>query len=199
MCIICVSPENVRQPDTSTITNMFCHNPHGACYMFARDGRVHIRKGFMNLSGLLNALREEHFTEADPVVYHFRISTQAGVGPQMTHPFPLSNRPSHMKALDVDCRCGVAHNGIIRMTSDPNNKEYSDTAIFITDYLTKIIQRPSDLRNRKRLELIDKLAQSKFAIMDGKGYIATIGEFLNEDGLLYSNTSYQSFKYDLPF
>ena len=199
MCIICVSPENVRQPDRNTIANMFCRNPHGAGYMFARDGKVHIRKGFMNLDGLLNALREEHFTAADPVVYHFRISTQAGVNPQMTHPFPLSNRPAHMKALDVDCRCGVAHNGIIRLTSDPANKEYSDTAVFITDYLPRIIQRPSDLRNTKRLELIYKLAQSKFAIMDGKGNIATVGEFLDEDGLLYSNTSYQPFKYDLPF
>ncbi len=199
MCIICVSPENVRQPDRKTLATMFHRNPHGAGYMFARDGRVCIRKGFMDLHALLNALEEEHFTAADPVVYHFRISTQAGVNPQMTHPFPLSNRPAHMKALDVDCRCGVAHNGIIRLTSDPHNREYSDTAIFITDYLTKIIQRPSDLRNTKRLELIYKLAQSKFAIMDGKGYITTVGEFVNEDGLLYSNTSYQPFKCDLPF
>ena len=199
MCIICVSPENVQQPSTQIIRNMFSRNPHGAGYMFARDGKVHIRKGFMNLSGLLNALREEHFTAADPVVYHFRISTQAGVNPWMTHPFPLSNRPAHMKALDVDCRCGVAHNGVIRLTSDPDNREYSDTAVFITDYLTRIIQRPSDLRNTKRLELIWKLAQSKFAIMDGNGYIATVGEFLNADGLLFSNTSYQPLKYEWPF
>ena len=199
MCIICVSPENVRQPDRRTLATMFHRNPHGAGYMYARDGKVHIRKGFMTLPALLNALDEEDFSKADPVVYHFRISTQAGINPQMTHPFPLSNRPAHMKALDVDCRCGIAHNGIIQLTSDPRNREYSDTAVFIRDYLTKIIQRPSDLRNAKRLELIYKLAQSKFAIMDGKGYIATVGEFVNEDGLLYSNTSYQPIKYSLPF
>ena len=199
MCIICASPENVQQPSSQIIRNMFSRNPHGAGYMFARDGKVHIRKGFMTLHALLNALKEEHFTAADPVVYHFRISTQAGVNPWMTHPFPLSNRPAHLKALDVDCRCGVAHNGIIQLTSDPRNREYSDTAVFIRDYLTKIIQHPSDLRNTKRLELIWQLAQSKFAIMDGKGYIATVGEFVNEDGLLYSNTSYQPFKYGLPF
>ena len=199
MCIICVSPENVRQPDRNTIVTMFNRNPHGAGYMFARGGKVHIRKGFMSLPALLNALEQESFTVVDPVVFHFRISTQAGINPQMTHPFPLSNRPAHMKALDVNCRCGVAHNGIIRLTSDPDNREYSDTAIFITDYLTKIIQRPSDLRNTKRLELIWQLAQSKFAIMDAKGYIATVGEFVNEDGLLYSNTSYLPFKYRLPF
>ena len=198
MCIICVSPQGVRQPDTQTIRTMFLRNPHGAGYMYTRNGKVHIRKGFMNLTALSNALKQEHFTENDPVVYHFRISTQAGINPQMTHPFPLSNQPAHMKALDVDCRCGIAHNGIIDITTDPRNREYSDTAIFITDYLTRIIRRPSDLKDERRLELIYKLAQSKFAIMDGKGFIATVGRFVNEDGLLYSNLSYIP-AYDLPF
>ena len=26
-----------------------------------------------------------------------------------------------MKALDLDCKCGIAHNGIIRLTTDPTN------------------------------------------------------------------------------
>ena len=34
------------------------------------------------------------------------------------------------------------------------------------------------------------MARSKFAIMDGSGYVATVGEFINEHGLLFSNTSY---------
>ena len=95
---------------------------HGAGYMFARDGRVQIHKGFMDVDSFLDAIRGEHFTAKDSVVYHFRISTQAGVNPEMTHPFPLSNRLSYMKALDVECRCGVAHNGIIRLTSDRNQQ-----------------------------------------------------------------------------
>ena len=47
MCIICVSKSGVRQPDENTIRTMFRHNPHGAGYMVARDGRVIIHKGFM--------------------------------------------------------------------------------------------------------------------------------------------------------
>ena len=119
-----------------------------------------------------------------------RISTQAGVNPEMTHPFPLSNQPGRMRQLDASCRCGVAHNGIIHLTSDPNNTRYSDTAIFITDYLSQIIHRRSDLRDRKILDSIFQMARSKFAIMDGSGYVATVGEFINEHGLLFSNTSY---------
>ena len=122
MCIICVSKPGVRQPDENTIRTMFYRNPHGAGYMFARDGRVEIRKGFMRLDEYLRAIREERFTAADSVVYHFRISTQAGVNPEMTHPFPLSNQPARLRRLDQSCRIGVAHNGVIRLTSDPDNE-----------------------------------------------------------------------------
>lgn len=40
---------------------------------------------FMDVDEYIEAIRAEHFTAKDPVVYHFRISTQAGVNPQMTH------------------------------------------------------------------------------------------------------------------
>ena len=195
MCIICVSKSGICQPDESTIRTMFHHNPHGAGYMFARDGWVTIHKGFMDLDDYLRAIREEHFTVSDNVVYHFRISTQAGINPEMTHPFPLSNRLGRMMKLDTTCRIGVAHNGIIQLTSDPDNHRYSDTALFITQYLTMLIKRREDLRDQRILDTIWRLAQSKFAILDGGGYIATVGQFLNRDGLLFSNASFQGWRY----
>ena len=194
MCIICVSKPGCEQPSVKTLRTMFLLNPHGAGYMVARGGKVFIHKGFMNIEEFLNAVRREQFTAADSVVYHFRISTQAGVNPEMTHPFPLSNQPRRMRALDMTCRYGVAHNGIIRLTSDPTNTRFSDTAVFITDYLTNIIRKPADLRNQERLDTIYRLAQSKFAIMDGSGYTATVGEFINDRGILYSNRSYTGWR-----
>ena len=196
MCVICASPAGVRQPTLSEICDMFDRNPDGAGYMVARDGRVEIHKGFMDLGEFLDAIEAEHFTAEDPVVYHFRISTQAGVNPEMTHPFPLSNQIEHMKALDVECSCGVAHNGIIRLTTDPTNREYSDTALFIANYLSLIIRDPGDLRDERVLKLIHRLAGSKLAIMDADGYIATVGEYINLKGLLFSNATFQSERYN---
>mgnify|MGYP000637477524 CR=1 FL=1 len=190
MCIICVSKSGVQQPTDSTIRAMFRRNPHGAGYMYARDGKVTIHKGFMNIEDFLSAVHTERFTPQDSVVYHFRISTQAGVGPEMTHPFPLSNRPARLRKLDLRCRVGVAHNGVIPLTSDPSNERYSDTAIFITDYLSRLIRSRADLRDQRLLDEIFQIAQSKFAIMDGGGYIATVGKFIDERGLLFSNASY---------
>lgn len=190
MCIICVSPIGTRQPTRNQIKMMFMRNPHGAGYMYARNGKVFIHKGFMNLEDYQSAIASEHFTAKDAVIYHFRISTQAGVNPEMTHPFPLSNRRPLMRELDLECGCGVAHNGIIRLTSDPQEQMYSDTAIFITDYLTRILRRPEDLRNPDKLHMIYHLALSKFAILDKTGYIAMVGDFINDHGLLFSNRSY---------
>lgn len=178
MCIICVSKSGVRQPSDITLRAMFRRNPHGAGYMYARDGKVTIHKGFMNIEDFLAAVHAEQFTPQDSVVYHFRISTQAGVNAPMTHPFPLSNQPRMMRSLDL--------------TSDPDNKRYSDTAIFVTDYLSKIIRKKADLRDPVTLELIWQLAKSKFAIMDNSGYIATVGHFIDDHGLLFSNDSYQT-------
>ena len=57
MCIICVSPARTRQPSISQIRTMFRNNPHGAVYMFSRDGRVQIHKGFMDVASFLDAIR----------------------------------------------------------------------------------------------------------------------------------------------
>ena len=195
MCIICVSKSGVRQPTVTELNTMFRNNPDGAGYMVARHGMVSISKGYMDFGEFLNAVRREHFTERDSVVYHFRISTQAGVNPEMTHPFPLSNRLERMEKLDTTCRIGVEHNGVIRLTADPDNRRYSDTALFITQYLRVLIQRREDLRDRRVLDTVWNLAQSKFAIMDGGGYVATVGEFLNQDGLLFSNASYMGWNH----
>lgn len=195
MCIIAISRPGEKQPGFDTIRTMFRNNPHGAGYMYARDGKVIIHKGFMDIDSYLAAISAERFRNKDSVVYHFRISTQAGVNPEMTHPFPLSNQLRHMEKLDLQCQCGIAHNGIIRLTSVPWETDYSDTALFITNYLTRILRKKKDLHAPEVLKKIYAMAQSKFAILDGSGYIATVGDFIEEDGILYSNTSFLPRRY----
>ena len=187
MCVICVSEKGVRQPHPWEIRKMFAKNPHGAGYMVANGKNVRIEKGFMNVDAYLDALENEKFGEDDVVVYHFRISTQAGINQQMTQPFPLSDRLDHMKALSVECECGVAHNGIIPITTDPREKEFSDTAMFITFYLSDLIRRPKDLKDKNVLMDIEDLIQSKMVILDRSGEMAYIGKWHDLAGLKFSN------------
>lgn len=190
MCIICSSAAGVRQPSESQLERCFRSNPHGAGYMVARNGAVEISKGFMTWPEFLRAIRYEKFTAADPVVYHFRISTQAGVTPEMCHPFPLTAHIEDCKLLDVGCPVGVAHNGVIRLTSDPTDREYSDTAHYIAEFLRFFVREPSDLEDPDVLDAISRTTGSKWAIMDGSGLIATVGDFVSDRGLLFSNSSY---------
>ena len=192
MCVIAASKRGVMQPTTEQIKRMFDSNPDGAGYMYARDGKVIIHKGFMEVNDFIRAVRDEHFTENDPVVYHFRISTQAGVCPTMTHPFPLTGKLETCELLDVECAVGFAHNGIIRMTSDHSETRFSDTAYFITEYMTRLIRNSDDITDPSVLTMIDCLTNSKWAIMEGlTGNIVTVGKFINQDGILFSNETFR--------
>ena len=193
MCVIAVSKTGKRQPTEAELSAMFRRNPDGAGYMVARAGRVEIHKGFMLYSDFARAVKNEHFTEDDAVVYHFRISTQAGVNPEMTQPFPYSKDLRYMRALDVmNAKMGIAHNGIIPLTSDPAEKTYSDTALFIARYLTRIVRYKHDIDSTETQNVIECLiGYSKLAILTGDGGITTIGEFTEDNGILLSNTHHK--------
>ena len=191
MCIIAVSKIGVRQPSLDQLRRMFNNNPDGAGYMYARDGKVHIHKGFMNWEDFSRNIKNENFTKDDPVVYHFRISTQAGICPTMTHPFPLTKDLKLCEKLDMICPTGVAHNGVITMTSFAKETRFSDTAYFISWYMSKLIRKPSEITDPFVADMIETLTNSKWAMMDGAtGDIVTIGKFENQKGLLFSNNSY---------
>ena len=191
MCVIAISAKGIKQPTMEQLRNCFENNPHGAGYMYACKGEVHIHKGFMTWEDFERAVRNEHFTEEDPVVYHFRITTQAGVKPSMTHPFPLTPNIAQCEALDVTTRgIGLAHNGIIRMTTNYKETRYSDTALFVAQYMTKLLRKRSDADDLAVLTMIENLTNSKWAILTPDGEIRTVGHFITTKGLMFSNDSY---------
>lgn len=194
MCVIAISKAGAPQPTSETLRTMFRRNPDGAGYMTARNGKVMIHKGFMAEDDYIRAVEAEHFTEADPVVYHCRISTQAGVNPWMTHPFPLTSDIVKTKLLDCEAPCGVAHNGIIRLTSDPKDHEYSDTAHFVSEYMPSLIRTSADLYKPAVLKMLRLLTDSRLAILDGaSGHVATVGDWIEDGGVLYSNGTYKPY------
>ena len=113
----------------------------------------------------------------------------------MTQPFPMVRELESTKYLSTLSSVGVAHNGIIRLTTDPNEIEYSDTALFVSMYLPDILQKKADLKDKKVLDKIEKMIQSKMVILDWNGDIALIGDFVRRDGLLFSNYSFQDYTY----
>lgn len=196
MCIIAYKPAGVDFPPKKTLKTCFENNPDGAGLMFADGGAVTIKKGFMTFAAFWKALRgvREKHGDAPAYVMHFRISTQGGVNPPCTHPFPLSREMDDLRRLETRAKIGVAHNGIITLTSAGWNKkiEYSDTMLFITRFLSLIIKSPEYYKDADTLKLIERLAESRLAILDGAGHCETIGAgWIEEAGVFYSNSTYK--------
>lgn len=192
MCIIVAKPMGVEMPDKETRERCFWSNPDGAGFMLADGKTVRIRKGFMELEEFEKALEYE-LDGFDPtetaVIMHFRIATHGKVKPSCCHPFPISDDPAELKATSIESRFGIAHNGVIQ--GRQTNDDWSDTMDFIADVVAPLKRMNANfMRSSDALDLLEGACRSKLAIMDNSGEIATVGQFYEDGGVLYSNTSY---------
>lgn len=195
MCIIACKPIGLEMPDTDTIENMWYSNPDGAGIMYNHKGHVYIEKGFMELDDFLNAVkrigRDVDLKQAG-VVMHFRITTHGGTRPENCHPFPISDSIPMLKKLRLTTRIGVAHNGIINNT--PRDKTISDTMEYIASQLAPLYRAlPEFYTNQDAMLLVKNGIQSKMAFLTDTGNIYTIGDFVDDKGILYSNHSYEGY------
>lgn len=209
MCIIAIKRKGIELPKEEIFENCFSNNSDGAGFMYNMDGKVVIKKGFMTYKAFKDALNEALEEIKDVVntgmVFHFRITTQGGTRAENCHPFPISNKEYDLQATHLTTNIGVAHNGIIDLTSgnsygtyDYTLKKYvkkdthlSDTQLFIRDYLFYIYGLNKKFyKSKAGLALVEKLIDSKMCFLDASGDIRTVGAFNEKDGMLYSNYTY---------
>lgn len=194
MCVIAAKPAGVEMPTEERLINMWYVNPDGAGFMYAAEGKVYIEKGFMKLEHLLDrldALGKRYDLKKLPMVLHFRITTHGGTKPENTHPFPISDSIGVLRKLKQQTDLGVAHNGIIPVTP---RKDISDTMEYIAGQLAPLKRAvPQFYRDKNLLQMIAHATESKLAFLDKKGKIVTVGEFKEDEGVLYSNTSYKGY------
>lgn len=185
-------PINVAFPEESILKNCWDNNPDMGGFMYAFNDRVYIKKGFKTWESFMNGLNKARKITGDDVPYvcHFRISTQ-GYDTSCCQPFPLSENMNRLKKQKAECHIGVAHNGILDITSD-GAKDYSDTMKFITDYLINIIRSYDWFNDERTCKLIENLIDgSRFAILDKNGHCAHMGRGWVEDyGCFFSNSTY---------
>ena len=198
MCIICAKAKGVDMPNNDTITNMWNRNPDGAGFMYAVNGKVKIRKGFMTLDRLFEALAEaekEISLKETGVVLHFRITTHGGTRPENTHPFAITDSVKRLQLTSVSTDIGVAHNGIINNT--PRSKDISDTMEYIASVLAPLKRsNPSFYRDNNLLDLVQNTIDgSRMCFLNGEGDIVTVGTWVTNGELKYSNNSYTGTAY----
>ncbi len=183
-------------PDYETLSRCFEHNSDGAGISWCENNEVKIRKGFMTyneFSSFLVSLGKRLDLTDTPLVMHFRITTHGGTNQSNTHPFPISRKIKDMKKTSVVTDIAVAHNGIIPIKCIP---KLSDTQTYIVKKLSSIKNiQPDFYTNKYIMQRIENEIQSKMCFLTKDGEIYTIGKFIEDNGILYSNNSFEEYSY----
>lgn len=192
MCVIIVKNKGVNMPKKTVMERCWNSNIDGAGFSVSQNDKILIKKGFMKFEDFYNAVSQ--YGKKDAMVIHFRRTTQGGVNPGLTHPFPLDKNAHNMRALTLETSCAISHNGDIPMTGTPAiRKSYpdnSDTEIFVRDYATRLFEKHADLRDPVKLQILAALIgnESKMAIHTPEG-IQVVGWFNEKEGAYFSNFS----------
>jgi hypothetical protein len=182
MCVIINKPPELNVPD-DILRKCWIANPHGAGFMYASDGLLHIVKGLMTYD---NFIKEyiAHDCWSKEVVIHFRLASAGKIIPEQTHPFWIF--PDNL---------AFVHNGHL-MEYDNGGLKQSDTMEFNQDMLSKL---PQDfLNNEAIVELLDSyIDYSVMVFMNNMGKITTLGDTLPSislDGVWYSNDLWKRYE-----
>lgn len=217
MCIAIIKPKNVGIPTEKFLNNCFKRNPHGAGFAYSVDGSVLINKGFENFANFYKKLMESNI-ESETVFIHFRIANRGNKDRGNTHPFPISNNLTKLRLIKNNyTNYAIIHNGLFDFTKQEYNfydplGVISDTMLFAMKLHEKIHDFYQDEKNIDLLSAVafnllsntDKYSQfieetikkkSKFAILDNVGNYQKYGDWIEDNGVFYSNESFKPFVY----
>lgn len=197
MCIIVIKNKGIEIPSRDILENCFDYNSHGVGFMYSLNNRVNVEKGFMNFNEFYTRLMEINSyidLKETSLVMHFRISTSGNVDGGNCHPFPITKNTGYLRALKYSTDIAMAHNGVIRSYIPPKDSILNDTQTFIKKYVYKMYKRDREfLSLDKNLAKLETMADSKLCFLDGKGNITTVGKFIEDNGVLYSNDTYKDY------
>lgn len=189
MCILIIKPKNEVFPSEGILRNCFESNPDGIGLAWMDEsGKSHIRKGFFKFKKFMKHVGKlaDELIPYD-VIIHFRLATHGSISIGNCHPFPIDTDINRLKKGYFDGYFPImAHNGVIHQLGNKAKKtinDLSDTMVFAKELRLK---GEKDKDNQKILNM------GKFAILDMDG-LRTYGNFIEDNGILYSNESYMSF------
>lgn len=197
MCIIIAKEKYGRLPSEEELKNSFTINSDGAGFMYVKDGKVVIDKGYMSWDSFIKHYKKllEDFDDfkGKSLVIHCRIGTSGKNIKENTHPYPITNNERLLRAKHLSTQeIGIAHNGIIKGYGTATG--LNDTQEFIGKYIYPIYSHFKDFyKNKDIMYGIEVITNSKFAILDSTDKIYYVGEFVDDKGLKFSNTTYKGY------
>lgn len=193
MCIIAYAKNGVKIEE-NVIRTMFEGNPDGAGVMWKplNGGNIEIRKGFMDVESLLKAWNKIP-VECEKAI-HCRIATSGKISKGCCHPFPVRPKTDMMKKAVDKCYMALMHNGVISQCTPKSGMKAtcSDTMVFAAKYLYPL-QKQIDKKCIQ--DLLESFAASRLLIMRANAPTIMLGNWVEDKGVYYSNTSYKDYGY----
>lgn len=201
MCIIIAKEKEGNLPSVDTLKTCFNHNSDGAGLMYVDKGQVVIEKGFMSFNEL-----EKHFSilckkfnnfKDKALVIHCRIGTSGTNTKENTHPYCISENYKDLHKTRVLCDLGMVHNGIIHEYTPVDNKyNTNDTQEFIMKYIAPMYEHYRDFyKNEYVLNGLKDITGSKLVFLDTNEDLYFVGDFIEDNGVKYSNGTYKPYSY----
>lgn len=197
MCVIIAKNKTDRLPTIKEMQQCFTYNSDGAGFMYTDKGKVVIDKGYMTWKAFIKHYVElvkkyDNFKDKSLAI-HFRIGTGGGNNENNTHGYPLTNNIKEMQKTHNTCDIGVMHNGIISDYT-PQENYYNDTQEFIKSFMYNLKALDKEFYKRKYFrDMIKDNSNSKWAILDKDDNLYTIGTFMTENGLKFSNLNHKPY------
>ena len=220
MCVAIYKPMGAELPTKNDLYNCYLSNQDGAGFAYWRNNKIHIKKGYMDFESFYNDFLNENFQKDENVFIHFRIATHGLVDGGNTHPFPVTNNFDDMRKTNNEYsgKC-LIHNGIFHYGDNvikSYSKIISDTMLFsrlLFEHLNNLSFKnkmeeqlnleesvAKTLFNHKSTDFLNeninkKIGYSKVAIMNEDGSVNIFGNWIEHNGVYYSNNSYQDWNY----
>ena len=195
MCIIIAKDKIGRLPTEAELRNSFNYNSDGAGFMYVDNGKVVIDKGYMTVESFIKRyntlLNKYNNFNNKSLVIHCRIGTSGKNNKGNTHPYPITDNVKKLRTKHLTSeKIGIAHNGIIHGYGTATG--LNDTQEYISKYLYPLYRHYKDFYKNSDMIYQMKLATNwKFVILDTTDTLYYVGEFTEDKGLKFSNTSYK--------
>lgn len=178
MCLLITGPAasiKTLYADGTVLRDVYDSNSDGLGAMFAKDGKLHIRKVLpktvQDAAAFIDAL-----PDTGELALHWRMRTHGAIDLTQCHPY------------EVNEGTWMMHNGILS-TGNKADPTKSDTWHFINDYLKDM--PPDVLHNENVAEMIgDYIGSNRFAIMSSDGRLTVVNrsQGIEHEELWFSNT-----------
>lgn len=178
MCIICIKKKGIKFPSVEIVETMCSTNPHGFS-MVVSDGRKAKVVKTLNRNGFIKSYKKmlkQYDYQTSAMFIHARIKTHGSERIENCHGWRENGLI-------------FAHNGIL---SIKNREDMTDSETFFRDIFSPAYKVGGWKLGEKTIDAI--IGTSKFVFMDDRGNIHHYGQYIEDDGVLYSNSTYKVYK-----